>query len=147
MADFNVKPLEATLDFDHLRYWDVVIIGAAHKLDAVYELPYLAHATMEPMDCVVRLGQDACELWNGEQVPTLDQQRINHKLRETQKQLRSGEECRSHAPTGDPIRGRRLGEAMYGQKQPGHVREDGYAIGVYEAQQTVSPEREYERSS
>src|SRR5882672_1763276 len=28
MADFNVKPLEATLDFDHLRYWDVVIIGA-----------------------------------------------------------------------------------------------------------------------
>jgi thioredoxin reductase (NADPH) len=28
MADFNVKPLEAGLDFDHLRYWDVVIIGA-----------------------------------------------------------------------------------------------------------------------
>ena len=28
MADFSVKPLEATLDFDHLRYWDVVIIGA-----------------------------------------------------------------------------------------------------------------------
>src|SRR5262245_4766769 len=28
MADFNVKPLEADLDFDHLRYWDVVIIGA-----------------------------------------------------------------------------------------------------------------------
>ena len=28
MADFNVKPLEATLDFDHLPYWDVVIIGA-----------------------------------------------------------------------------------------------------------------------
>ena len=28
MADFNVKPLEADLDFDHLPYWDVVIIGA-----------------------------------------------------------------------------------------------------------------------
>jgi thioredoxin reductase (NADPH) len=28
MSDFNVKPLEANLDFDHLRYWDVVIIGA-----------------------------------------------------------------------------------------------------------------------
>ena len=28
MADFNVKPLEPTLDFTHLRYWDVVIIGA-----------------------------------------------------------------------------------------------------------------------
>src|SRR6185503_2446484 len=28
MADFNVKALEPTLDFDHLHYWDVVIIGA-----------------------------------------------------------------------------------------------------------------------
>jgi len=28
MADFSVKPLEATLDFDHLPYWDVVIVGA-----------------------------------------------------------------------------------------------------------------------
>jgi thioredoxin reductase (NADPH) len=28
MADFNVKPLEPNLDFDHLPYWDVVIIGA-----------------------------------------------------------------------------------------------------------------------
>src|SRR4030095_12404392 len=28
MADFTVKPLEATLDFGQLHYWDVVIIGA-----------------------------------------------------------------------------------------------------------------------
>jgi ferredoxin/flavodoxin---NADP+ reductase len=28
MADFSVKPLEASLDFDHLPYWDVVIVGA-----------------------------------------------------------------------------------------------------------------------
>src|SRR5262245_58065261 len=28
MADFNVKALEADLDFGQLRYWDVVIIGA-----------------------------------------------------------------------------------------------------------------------
>jgi len=28
MADFSVKPLEADLDFDHLPYWDVVIVGA-----------------------------------------------------------------------------------------------------------------------
>ncbi|MCM3880574.1 MAG: NAD(P)/FAD-dependent oxidoreductase, partial [Vicinamibacterales bacterium] len=28
MVDFNIKPLEANLDFDHLRYWDVVIVGA-----------------------------------------------------------------------------------------------------------------------
>src|ERR1700730_1316574 len=28
MADFNIKALESGLDFSHLRYWDVVIIGA-----------------------------------------------------------------------------------------------------------------------
>src|ERR1700740_3117856 len=28
MADFSVKTLEGALDFDHLPYWDVVIIGA-----------------------------------------------------------------------------------------------------------------------
>ena len=28
MADFNVKPLEPSLDFDRLHYWDVVVIGA-----------------------------------------------------------------------------------------------------------------------
>src|SRR5881396_1158387 len=28
MADFNIKALETSLDFDHLPYWDVVIIGA-----------------------------------------------------------------------------------------------------------------------
>jgi len=28
MADFNVKTLEADLDFEHLPYWDVVIVGA-----------------------------------------------------------------------------------------------------------------------
>src|SRR3954470_10774802 len=28
MADFSVKPLEADLHFDHLPYWDVMIVGA-----------------------------------------------------------------------------------------------------------------------
>ena len=38
------------------------------RLDADYELPLLAHATMEPMNCTVRLTQDACEIWTGTQV-------------------------------------------------------------------------------
>src|SRR5262245_44831401 len=28
MSDFNIKALEAGVDFDHLPYWDVVIVGA-----------------------------------------------------------------------------------------------------------------------
>jgi isoquinoline 1-oxidoreductase beta subunit len=43
------------------------------KLDAIYEMPYLAHATMEPMNCTVDLRADGCDLWVGTQVPSLAQ--------------------------------------------------------------------------
>jgi isoquinoline 1-oxidoreductase beta subunit len=38
-----------------------------------YALPYLAHAPMEPMDCVAELRADACEIWTGSQLQTGDQ--------------------------------------------------------------------------
>ncbi len=47
---------------------------AAKTLDAVYALPYLAHAPMEPLNCTVKAGRDACEIWTGTQFQTLDQQ-------------------------------------------------------------------------
>jgi isoquinoline 1-oxidoreductase beta subunit len=43
------------------------------RIDAIYEMPFLAHATMEPMNCTVDLRADACELWVGTQVPALAQ--------------------------------------------------------------------------
>ena len=49
------------------------IAGATKTLDATYEFPYLAHAAMEPMNCVVKLSADRCEVWNGEQFHTVDQ--------------------------------------------------------------------------
>ncbi len=49
------------------------IDGAAKKLEATYEFPYLAHAAMEPMNCVVKLTTASCEVWNGEQFQTGDQ--------------------------------------------------------------------------
>ncbi len=49
---------------------------AARKIEAAYEFPYLAHAAMEPMNCVVRLDAEACEVWNGEQFQTGDQAAI-----------------------------------------------------------------------
>ena len=49
---------------------------ATKKLEATYEFPYLAHAAMEPMNCVVRLDNDRCEVWNGEQFQTGDQAAI-----------------------------------------------------------------------
>ena len=45
-------------------------------IEAEYELPYLAHAPMEPMNCLVRLGDGRCEIWNGEQLQTADQAAI-----------------------------------------------------------------------
>ena len=42
-------------------------------IDAEYEFPYLAHAAMEPMNCVVQLRDGGCEIWNGEQFQTVDQ--------------------------------------------------------------------------
>lgn len=49
------------------------LAGAAKKLEATFEFPYLAHAAMEPLDCVVKLDNDSCEIWNGEQLQTPDQ--------------------------------------------------------------------------
>jgi isoquinoline 1-oxidoreductase beta subunit len=49
------------------------LAGAASAVEAAYEFPYLAHAAMEPMNCVVKLDADRCEVWNGEQFHTVDQ--------------------------------------------------------------------------
>jgi len=52
---------------------EAALKGAARTFEAAYEFPYLAHASMEPMNCVVQLGADACEVWHGEQFQTVDQ--------------------------------------------------------------------------
>ena len=46
------------------------IAGAAHKLEAAYHQPFLAHAAMEPMNCTVHVRKDDCEIWVGTQVIT-----------------------------------------------------------------------------
>jgi isoquinoline 1-oxidoreductase beta subunit len=49
---------------------DVVkaLTGAARKVEAVYQLPFLAHAAMEPMNCTVHVRGDGCDVWVGNQV-------------------------------------------------------------------------------
>jgi isoquinoline 1-oxidoreductase beta subunit len=42
--------------------------GAVTKVDAIYQVPFLAHATMEPMNCTVHVRKDGCEVWVGSQV-------------------------------------------------------------------------------
>jgi isoquinoline 1-oxidoreductase beta subunit len=42
--------------------------GAVTTAEAVYEAPFLAHATMEPVNCTVHVRPDGCEVWTGSQV-------------------------------------------------------------------------------
>jgi len=49
-------------------------LAQGERFDAEYELPFLAHATMEPMNCTVRLTPGACEIWTGTQVQSRAQQ-------------------------------------------------------------------------
>jgi len=48
------------------------LAGAARKIEAVYEVPYLSHLMMEPLNCVVDLRADSCEVWTGSQFQTID---------------------------------------------------------------------------
>jgi isoquinoline 1-oxidoreductase beta subunit len=44
--------------------------AVANRVEAVYHAPYLAHATMEPVNCTVHVRKDGCEIWVGTQVPS-----------------------------------------------------------------------------
>ncbi|HMK36640.1 MAG TPA: xanthine dehydrogenase family protein molybdopterin-binding subunit, partial [Desulfomonilaceae bacterium] len=45
---------------------------AAKTITAEYEVPYLAHAPMEPLNCVVDLRAEGCDIWTGTQFQTMD---------------------------------------------------------------------------
>ena len=48
--------------------------GADSPIHLEYEFPYLAHAAMEPMNCVVQITDGGCEIWHGAQWQSRDQQ-------------------------------------------------------------------------
>jgi len=52
---------------------DAALGGAARRLEAEYDVPYLAHAPMEPLNCTVRIEGGRCEIWTGTQFQTNDQ--------------------------------------------------------------------------
>ncbi|RJP63897.1 MAG: xanthine dehydrogenase family protein molybdopterin-binding subunit [Comamonadaceae bacterium] len=50
---------------------DAALAAASQTLEAEYRAPYLAHATMEPMNCTVQVNGDTATLWVSTQVPGL----------------------------------------------------------------------------
>ena len=46
---------------------DKAMAGAATRIEATYQVPFLAHAALEPMNCTVHARKDGCEIWVGSQ--------------------------------------------------------------------------------
>ncbi|WP_027859640.1 xanthine dehydrogenase family protein molybdopterin-binding subunit [Marinobacterium jannaschii] len=73
MADFR-KRSEKSGPVASSRGNTSSVLGQAEKvISSSFQFPYLAHATMEPMNCVALINDTGCELWNGEQLQTIDQ--------------------------------------------------------------------------
>jgi isoquinoline 1-oxidoreductase beta subunit len=47
---------------------DRAMEAAAFRLEATYQVPFLAHAALEPMNCTVHLQENRCDVWVGTQV-------------------------------------------------------------------------------
>src|SRR5712671_924376 len=47
---------------------EAAMASAVTTIEAIYQVPFLAHATMEPMNCTVHVRKDGCEVWVGSQV-------------------------------------------------------------------------------
>ena len=50
--------------------------AANRSIELEFQFPYLAHATMEPLNCVVELGAESCHIWTAAQAPSLDVQLV-----------------------------------------------------------------------
>ena len=53
---------------------------AVTTVKAAYEFPYLAHASMEPLNCVINYTGKECEVWNGTQMQTVDKHAVAKTL-------------------------------------------------------------------
>jgi len=56
------------------------LAGAAKTIEGTYEAPFVAHATMEPMNCVADVRSDRCEIWAPSQSPQASQREASKIL-------------------------------------------------------------------
>ena len=117
---------------------------AAKKFEAAYEFPYLAHAAMEPLNCVVKLDKARCEVWNGEQFQTGDQFAVARVTGLKPEQVKinmlyaGGSFGRRANPAGDyVVEAAAVAKALLMQGKPGvpvklvWTREDDMKAGYY----------------
>ena len=65
--------LDAEADAVQRDDGDVETAHQGIEISAEYELPWLAHASMEPMSAVAQLDGDTLEIWCGNQIPSVTQ--------------------------------------------------------------------------
>ena len=69
-ADF-AKLLDSESGFTYFESGSQDVQGAAKTLQAEYRAPFLAHATMEPVNCTAQLKDGKLKLWTSTQVPSI----------------------------------------------------------------------------
>ena len=59
--------------FRHVGDAEAILKSATKIIDAIYEVPFLAHAAMEPINCTAQIKDGKCEVWVSTQVPSIAQ--------------------------------------------------------------------------
>jgi len=117
---------------------EAALVSAAKRLAAVYEVPYLAHAPMEPLNCTVDLKSDSCEIWTGTQFQTVDRAAAARILGLKPEQIKlhttflGGGFGRRANPVSDFVReGVQVAKALKGPVKVMWTREDDIQGGYY----------------
>ncbi len=73
LADYKDRARQPGLPALMKGNTEAVLATADKVIEAEFEFPYLAHAPMEPLNCVVELSDGGCEIWPGSQFQTVEQ--------------------------------------------------------------------------
>ena len=67
VADLEKATLSSGPVAQNIGDADKAMAGATTRVDATYQVPFLAHAALEPMNCTVHVRKDGCDVWVGSQ--------------------------------------------------------------------------------
>ncbi len=73
LADYKERARQPGLPAFIKGNTEAALATADKVIEAEFEFPYLAHAPMEPLNCVVELSDGGCEIWAGSQFQTVEQ--------------------------------------------------------------------------
>ncbi|WP_438006258.1 xanthine dehydrogenase family protein molybdopterin-binding subunit [Sorangium sp. So ce321] len=73
LADFRAQARKPGTVSAQVGKIEEAMAAAKSRIEAEYDVPYLAHAPMEPLNCTAKIDGDRCEIWTGTQFQTGDQ--------------------------------------------------------------------------